>query len=198
MDIKSYFNDYTEKEKLELYVSSFQIHQWYLMFEMEYIKTLEFSVENLENRNDFYLSLNSKKFISYYIRNIFKPSDLHLLNKLKEKNKTKLLSILADDMTLSDIFFFAVFKNEKIIQDLPYGDWTEKMLRMYIKQLLESSIEKLDYNQLFPYNISYSNYIKEYILSWVYEEKRLEENAIIYFSNNFPKKYTQISNILNH
>lgn len=191
----------SESKKLALYSESFLMNKWYLMFEEEYIKTLEYAVTNYKSGNDYYISLYVDKFITYYINTIDKPSDLLQIKKFSVTSNTiKILEIISDNIYLSETLIYALFHNKIVLAQLPYGEWLETFLRIYVKLLLKhsESLYKLSFTDLFPDTHAYSDFITEYIFSWVYEENRLDDESINLFSEKFPKKYNQLKRIKEH
>jgi hypothetical protein len=191
----------SESKKLALYSESFLMNKWYLMFEEEYIKTLEYAVTNYKSGNDYYISLYVDKFITYYINTIDKPSDLLQIKKFSVTSNTiKILEIISDNIYLSETLIYALFHNKIVLAQLPYGEWLETFLRIYVKLLLKhsESLYKLSFTDLFPDTHAYFDFITEYIFSWVYEENRLDDESINLFSEKFPKKYNQLKRIKEH
>ncbi|WP_237613303.1 hypothetical protein [Pectobacterium parmentieri] len=78
-----------------------------------------------------------------------------------------------------------------------YSEWIEYPLMLAAKSTISFSEKKdIKLNDLIPSSFSISNYLKEYLLSWAYEEGKLSTDAEIYFKINFDKKYKIISSIL--
>lgn len=186
------------KKRLELVSRHKHLNQLLWFFEKEYAYTLAFVMENWDISNDFYLRQYCRDFIdNLVILNLRKPSDiLACISKIEKKELIIQLIKEIVNHNFTDNYWLIGFYRSHVILELPFSsECFDILCQKHTEFLLYEDSKQLNISDLFPLKIDYSKYIKEYILSWVFEEYRLSKEGEYYFSTNFNKKYIHLKSI---
>ncbi|MEF9678435.1 hypothetical protein ABRQ00_01130 [Pectobacterium aroidearum] len=181
---------YRESEKMDLLWHNHDDFFQLLLFSLD----MDFSLSKKTSQHE-----HAKYFISYtsvfLVKNVL---DLELIEK-KTGSKIGIFMNLFfnNNLVSNELIKKIIYKSDFIGRIDGYSEWIEYPLMLAARSVISFSEEKdIDLNDLIPSSFSISNYIKEYLLSWAYEEGKLSTDAEIYFKINFNKKYKIISSIL--
>lgn len=102
-------------------------------------------------------------------------------------------NLVSNDMILS------IIGDESFMRECgDYKDWIEYPLMLRAKRVLTfAEPSKINEQDIIPAFLVLSDNLKEYLLSWAYEEGKLSCQGVEYFKNNFRKKYNLLYSILN-
>ncbi|GKV95664.1 MULTISPECIES: hypothetical protein [Pectobacterium] len=181
---------YRESEKMDLLWHNHDDFFQLLLFSLD----MDFSLSKKTSQHE-----HAKYFISYtsvfLVKNVL---DLELIEK-KTGSKIGIFMNLFfnNNLVSNELIKKIIYKSDFIGRIDGYSEWIEYPLMLAARSVISFSEEKdIELNDLIPSSFSISNYIKEYLLSWAYEEGKLSTDAEIYFKINFNKKYKIISSIL--
>ncbi|AOR62471.1 hypothetical protein [Pectobacterium wasabiae] len=155
---------------------------------------MDFSLSQKNSQREY-----AKYFISY--TSVFLVKDVLDLELIERKIGSKagvFMRLFFNNELISNEFIREViYKSEFIGRIEGYSEWIEYPLMLAAKSVISFSKEKgIGLNDVIPSSFNISNYLKEYLLSWAYEEGKLSNDAEMYFKLNFDKKYKMISSIL--
>ncbi|MEQ9892806.1 hypothetical protein [Pectobacterium aroidearum] len=181
---------YRESEKMDLLWHNHDDFFQLLLFSLD----MDFSLSKKTSQHE-----HAKYFISYtsvfLVKNVL---DLELIEK-KTGSKIGIFMNLFfnNNLVSNELIKKIIYKSDFIGRIDGYSEWIEYPLMLAARSVISFSEEKdIELNDLIPSSFSISNYLKEYLLSWAYEEGKLSTDAEIYFKINFDKKYKIISSIL--
>lgn len=181
---------YRESEKMDLLWHNHDDFFQLLLFSLD----MDFSLSKKTSQHE-----HAKYFISYtsvfLVKNVL---DLELIEK-KTGSKIGIFMNLFfnNNLVSNELIKKIIYKSDFIGRIDGYSEWIEYPLMLAARSVISFSEEKdIELNDLIPSSFSISNYLKEYLLSWAYEEGKLSTDAEIYFKINFNKKYKIISSIL--
>ncbi|MEL7629996.1 hypothetical protein AAGW04_13500 [Pectobacterium aroidearum] len=181
---------YRESEKMDLLWHNHDDFFQLLLFSLD----MDFSLSKKTSQHE-----HAKYFISYtsvfLVKNVL---DLELIER-KTGSKIGIFMNLFfnNNLVSNELIKKIIYKSDFIGRIDGYSEWIEYPLMLAARSVISFSEEKdIELNDLIPSSFSISNYIKEYLLSWAYEEGKLSTDAEIYFKINFNKKYKIISSIL--
>ncbi|MDY4325727.1 MULTISPECIES: hypothetical protein [Pectobacterium] len=181
---------YRESEKMDLLWRNHDDFFQLLSFSLD----MDFSLSKNTSQHEY-----AKYFISYtsvfLVKNVL---DLELIEK-KTGSKIGIFMNLFfnNNLVPNELIKKIIYKSDFIGRIDSYSEWIEYPLMLAARSIISSSKEKdIELNDLIPSLFSISNYLKEYLLSWAYEEGKLSNDAEMYFKINFDKKYKMISSTL--
>lgn len=187
----------SQEEKLYFFSSSKLHAEYYIQFEYEYCVTLEYAIENHDSPNPN-LKSASQRFLDYYSVLIRKPSDFLLIDKFKLIQRKKLaLKLLCESRLLSDEILYALFQNQEVIDVFPSDDWLDDCARRFVVVLLNlAKGREISWREAFPNSHEISDFTRQYIYSWIYEEGKMDLGFLQRFEIEFPQKYKHLSSFL--
>lgn len=186
-----------QEEKLYFFSSSRLKAEYYLQFEDEFSRTMEFSIENMDSLNPN-LKVACQRMLTYYAMLIMKPSDFLIIDKFKSlQRKEIMLKLLCEGTTLSDDVLYALFSNPEVINALPNGEWLEYCARRSTKVLIHYAMgREISWHEAFPNAHEIPDFTRQYIYSWIYEEAQMDEDFLRRFESQFPDKYKHLSSFM--
>lgn len=168
-------NDFAEVLLLALDVDISDEHKTELHYYAEYIisYTSVFLIKDLEDIRD----------ISQYL--------------MTEDKAPLFMKYFCMNTLVSDEVVFSLLNDENLIKEIGgYNDWIEYPLILRARKFI-SSLDSVNVEDLIPINIDIGNGLKEFLLSWAYEENKLSPRGIEYFRDNFNRKYNLLCSISN-
>ena len=146
--------------------------------------------------------VEAEYFIDYM--NVFlikKPLDFLYVMKVFEKQNSKVILMQKFNKCLlaKQNISIALLDDVETIKKIgEHKEWIDLPLQFRAKKLIYAENGKnIDIFDLLPKDIEISQLISEYILSWAFEEDRLNPNAVAYFEEKHPKKFKMLTNIKN-
>ncbi|MDR2834427.1 MAG: hypothetical protein LBV67_12005 [Streptococcaceae bacterium] len=140
-----------------------------------------------------------KKYADYFINftSVFliqqKDDLLTCLREIKKPAiRVSFMNRFFDNYLVSNEIIFDFLNDENLIKAIDdYEEWIEAPLLLRTRIIIGAAKDKsLDVTDIIPLpHLDFSNYLKEYILGWAYEEKKLSIDGENYFKANFSKKY---------
>lgn len=130
-------------------------------------------------------------FVSFAVVFLVKGSnDLRkVLAGLNDDNFSLFMKYYFMNNLVSHDRVFSIIDDEEFMKECSdYEDWIEYPLMLKAKRILTfSESGKISENDIIPAFLTLSDNLKQYLLSWAYEEGKLSPQGIEYFKNNFRK-----------
>ncbi|MDI2089773.1 hypothetical protein [Commensalibacter oyaizuii] len=152
---------------------------------------------SIQNENAF--STCCDYFIEYIcIFLIKKPSDfLYIFTDFtSQKHKNLFMNLYFQNYLTNSLITNSLLDNTNIIQCIgEHSKWIEYPLKYRAAQHIPNAENKsLEIHHLYPLSLELSDSLKEYLVSWAFEDDKLSDKAIEYFQNTFPKQYDLLNN----
>jgi len=124
---------------------------------------------------------------------------LHLFSEINDSNKrvSFMKKIFINDL-VSDKIIFNVLNDIEVIKIVgSYKEWIELPIVIRARKLITASNDsEISVDKIIPLDLDLDNSFQEYLLSWAFEEKKLNKDGNEYFRKNFEKKYKHICSVM--
>lgn len=98
-------------------------------------------------------------------------------------------------VALSRVSDFAQYKDMSALAKISDTD-TEMIAKLSARHLIrQAEPNSLSLSNLTPAHLNLSRHLQEYLISWAYEEEKLDECAVNTFEREHPKKYDMLKRI---
>lgn len=99
---------------------------------------------------------------------------------------------------VSDNIIFNLLNDVEVIKKVgSYREWIELPIMIRARKIITTSNDsEISVDKIIPLDLDLDNSFQEYLLSWAFEEKKLNKEGEDYFRKNFGKKYKQICSVM--
>lgn len=124
---------------------------------------------------------------------------LHLFSEINNSNKrvSFMKKFFINDL-VSDKIIFNVLNDIEVIKRVgSYKEWIELPIMIRARKIITTSNDsEIPVDKIIPLDLDLDNSFQEYLLSWAFEEKKLNKDGNEYFRKNFEKKYKHICSVM--